>query len=295
MKKKLALLFSALVLVTPFLACAQEEDLGVGEQNILPGSPFYLLKEAGRSIQSFFTFNPVKKLELKQRFSSERLAEIEQMAGKGASKEALNKALQNYAKEEDGIRERVQNLNQENSQSPEARSFMEKYTHQKEVHNRILQKLEDQVPSEVYERIREQREKHLERFKDVMLKLEEEENIPQRMENFLQNASQGLESDQSIQILEQVKQRVQNQEVDDKLNEVQERLRQRVSPEQPTEDEEEQEAECEQRWWFDSANDVCQQKEFCGMYMYQGLQTFDTLEECQTALEARQGQQGPGR
>src|SRR4030042_3558703 len=41
---------------------------------------------------------------------------------------------------------------------------------------------------------------------------------------------------------------------------------------------------CELLWWFDSSNRVCAQKEFCGMYMYQGLQTFETEEGCKAAL-----------
>ncbi|MBS3088966.1 PepSY domain-containing protein [Candidatus Pacearchaeota archaeon] len=37
-------------------------------------------------------------------------------------------------------------------------------------------------------------------------------------------------------------------------------------------------------YWFDNDNKECSQKEFCGAYMYYGLQTFDTEEECESAL-----------
>lgn len=38
--------------------------------------------------------------------------------------------------------------------------------------------------------------------------------------------------------------------------------------------------ECETLYWHDDENISCGQKEFCGLYMYEGLKTFETLEEC---------------
>ena len=32
--------------------------------------------------------------------------------------------------------------------------------------------------------------------------------------------------------------------------------------------------ECRTLWYFDETNLECQQKEFCGLYMYKGLHTF---------------------
>ena len=41
---------------------------------------------------------------------------------------------------------------------------------------------------------------------------------------------------------------------------------------------------CKNLWWFDNEHKYCQQKEFCGVYMYLGLRTFGTKEECESAL-----------
>lgn len=41
---------------------------------------------------------------------------------------------------------------------------------------------------------------------------------------------------------------------------------------------------CENLWWYDSTHAYCQQKEFCGTYMYQGLFTFKTKAECESSL-----------
>ena len=38
---------------------------------------------------------------------------------------------------------------------------------------------------------------------------------------------------------------------------------------------------CRELWWVDETHHRCQKKKFCGMYMYKGLQTFRTKEECE--------------
>jgi uncharacterized membrane protein len=57
---------------------------------------------------------------------------------------------------------------------------------------------------------------------------------------------------------------------------------------------------CKVYYWFDNNNTVCTYKEFCGAYQYQGLQTFETLNDCkeglsdfeaQKTLEAEQARQ----
>jgi hypothetical protein len=41
---------------------------------------------------------------------------------------------------------------------------------------------------------------------------------------------------------------------------------------------------CETLWWYDNDHQYCQQKKFCGAYIYLGLHTFKTEAECKTAL-----------
>ncbi|MFH1234578.1 MAG: hypothetical protein V1493_03110 [Candidatus Diapherotrites archaeon] len=42
--------------------------------------------------------------------------------------------------------------------------------------------------------------------------------------------------------------------------------------------------DCNYRYWFDNSSTSCGYKQFCGAYMYYGLQTFETKEECVKAL-----------
>jgi len=41
---------------------------------------------------------------------------------------------------------------------------------------------------------------------------------------------------------------------------------------------------CQTLWWYDNDHRYCQQKQFCGAYMYLGLYTFKTKEECEASL-----------
>ncbi|MCX6741942.1 MAG: hypothetical protein NTX24_02080 [Candidatus Pacearchaeota archaeon] len=47
---------------------------------------------------------------------------------------------------------------------------------------------------------------------------------------------------------------------------------------------------CNDYYWFDSDNSVCSRRQFCGLYMYEGLRTFSTLEECENNLPKSENQ-----
>lgn len=47
----------------------------------------------------------------------------------------------------------------------------------------------------------------------------------------------------------------------------------------------EEEFLCQELWWYDKDSKICQKKEFCGMYMYFGLKTFENEEECEQSLK----------
>ena len=52
----------------------------------------------------------------------------------------------------------------------------------------------------------------------------------------------------------------------------------------PEEDNTEPEKECNGYYWFDEQSLSCGYKQFCGAFMWQGLQTFSSYEECEKAL-----------
>src|SRR3989338_8719178 len=47
-------------------------------------------------------------------------------------------------------------------------------------------------------------------------------------------------------------------------------------------------SDCNSYYYFDNTNKNCSQKEFCGMYMYQGLQTFESKTQCENTLNPKE-------
>ncbi|MEK7503604.1 MAG: DUF5667 domain-containing protein [Patescibacteria group bacterium] len=162
------------------------QDLGVSESTILPDSPFYFFKNLGRAIQSAITLNPIKKAELKERFANEKLIELKKMTEKTKNPEVLKKATENFRKEVESVKNAVDKIKDNASSSDAVGKFLDKFIQQQTLHQRILQKLETQVSTTTMERIREAREQHLERFGEVMTKLQNKENIQQRLEKNLE-------------------------------------------------------------------------------------------------------------
>lgn len=150
----------------------QPQDLDVSNPTILPDSPFYFLKNLSRNIQSIFTFNAVAKSELKQKFSNEKLVELQTLIDQKKDNKVIEKATESYKKEIKSLKESVDNIKDKAATSPELKKFLDKFIQKQILQQKILQKLEAQVPAEVFEKIKSARENSLERFGEVMTKLE---------------------------------------------------------------------------------------------------------------------------
>jgi len=74
----------------------EASDLEVSEPTLLPDSPLYFLKNWGREIRVLFTFNQIKKANLRLRFSAEKLLELRKLTEKTQDPEILDKAVRNY-------------------------------------------------------------------------------------------------------------------------------------------------------------------------------------------------------
>jgi len=165
----------------------QSQDLEVREPRLLPDSPFYFLKNWGREIRCFLAFNPIAKAELRAKFSNEKLIELKKMVKEKKDPEALKKAAENYQQETEKIKEQVEKIKEKAKENPKVESFLDKFIHQQTLHQKLLDRLETQVPTEAFEKIKECRERHLERFQDVMLKLEDrKEKITEKLDKILE-------------------------------------------------------------------------------------------------------------
>ena len=188
----------------------QPEDLGVSEPKLLPDSPFYFLKNWARGIQNVLTFNPIRKAELRMKFANEKLMEVKKIVQKTQDPEKIKKATENYQQEVEKIKNQVEKIKEKAKENPQVESFLDKFIHQQTLHQKLLQKLETQVPPEAFEKIEEAREEHLERFKDVMLKLEDrKEKITEKLDKILeeQKGSQFKEF-KNLEVLKNLEEKV---------------------------------------------------------------------------------------
>ncbi len=190
----------------------EASDLGVSEPTLLPDSPFYFLKNWGRGIRIFFTFNSIKKVNLRLRFSAEKLLELRKLAGKTQNPEILDKAVRNYEKENERIRNRVEKIEEKANENPEVGKFLDKYTEHEILHQKVLVKLKEQVPEDTFQKIEQTRERHLERFGEVMEKLEEKHSIQERLENsFKEIKGSPFKDFSNLEILKQIEEKAPEQ------------------------------------------------------------------------------------
>jgi predicted phage tail protein len=227
-KLLLTLLISSLVFGAGLFSLAQEEtpaevieavnldediepeDLGVSEPNILPDSPFYFLKEWGRNIQSFFTFDPVKKVELIEKFANEKLIELKKVVEQEKTGELIERAVENYQNEVEKAEKFTERIREKAEENEEVGEFLDKFIQNQALHQRLLQKLENQVPTETLEKIEAVREIHLEKFGEVVTNLEEnKEKIQERLEKNLKEVKGSEFKDfKSLEVLKELEEKV---------------------------------------------------------------------------------------
>ena len=189
------------------------ENLDIKEPTILPDSRLYFLKEWGRGIQSFFAFGQLKKTELEQKFANERLIELKALVEKNGDPKILEKATEKYEKTMEKIAALAEKIKQKAGENENVSKFLDKFTKQQLLQEKILQKLEDQVPPAVYQKIKEAREKHLERFAEVMTKLENRiQELQKRLEEQTKEISGSKFKDfKNLETLKELEEKVPEQ------------------------------------------------------------------------------------
>ncbi len=165
------------------------EDLNISDPKILPDSPFYFLKQAWRGIKGAFTFNKVAKVNLRLRFADQMLIEAKKLAEKTSNEQAFQSALENYKQQLEQIRNRVQNIEQKAEDNPKLNGFLDRFTQKTVLHQRLMAHLEKKLSDnpDVLDKIRQNKQRLLEHFGEVLNQLEEKENIPRRLEENLES------------------------------------------------------------------------------------------------------------
>jgi len=204
------------------------QDLEIKEPGLLPDSPFYFVKNWWRGLRLVFTFDPVKDAQLRERFANEKLFELKKLAEKKKDPEIIERARKNYERELEALESATDRLQRiEDKQKIE--SFLDKFIRHQILHQKILEKLEEQVPEQAFEKIKEAREKHLEKFKDVMLKLEDKEKLPERIENAIEKMKGSeFKEIKALEILKRVEEKVQEENAKEAIQKARERILNRI-------------------------------------------------------------------
>ena len=214
--------FSALAAETTDATTAQ--SLNVAAPTVLPTNPLYFLKEIGRNIQTAFTFNPIKKAEIRLKFANEKLAEAEKVSEAGNTT-ATNNALERYSKEMDKVKQYVDVLKKDN---PDNQKLLEKMTENNLNHQQILNKIAEKK-TEVQQKITEVKDKAVESLTSGSFKLANPETVKQTIEKVMEQNK--VETSDKVELLKKIEEKapelakktmiaVQNTIISDKLSNV---------------------------------------------------------------------------
>lgn len=181
--RNLKIFFLSLILVGMFVIVQAETisideniqllDLEISEPNLLSDNFFYFLKNWLREIKLAFVTDPIEKIKLRMKFANEKLMEMKKIIQKTTNSEIIKKAAENYQKELEKIKKQSERIKEKVRENPMLESFFDKFVHQQILHQKLLEKLEIQVSPEVFEKIKELKERHLEKFQEVILRLED--------------------------------------------------------------------------------------------------------------------------
>lgn len=185
-----------------FFTFANAQELDLPSPSLLPDSPFYFLKNVGREVQMFFTFNPVKKAELRLDFANQKLVEAKKVAeNKPDNENAVNKALKNYKEETDKLTNYASTLNKNN---PNNEALLDKITNNNLLHQTVLEKIENQIQNK--EKIQEVKEKVLENLTNASFSVANAEQVKEKIQEQLQN--QGTNEVKKLEILNKMEEKL---------------------------------------------------------------------------------------
>ena len=207
-------------------------DLDVSEPRVLPGHPFYFIKDWTRNIKSVMTFDPVKKASLEAEFANEKLIELRKMTESNMSKDSLEEAINSYKERIQKTEELTAKIEAKAGEDENVKDFSDQFTQQQILHDKILLKLEQQVPENVLEKIKEAREEHIDRFQNTLLNVEDIKNIPEKLiQAFDKIEGSDFKAIKDVELLNRLKEKLPEEiteDMEDRMNERIETFKERM-------------------------------------------------------------------
>jgi len=211
MKKilKISIIFLALIIFSISVPVFAENsqitatDLSVSEPTILPNSPFYFIKNIGRTVQSFLTMDPVKKTELTLKFANEKLVEAERVAEKTNNDTDVLNALNNYKNETIKLEKYAKELKKDN---PATENLLNKLSDQNFNHQKILDQIA-QNKTTLQQKIEEVKDKAVENITASTFSIASQEKIQEKIENIVQNQETKINALEKVAILRKIEEK----------------------------------------------------------------------------------------
>lgn len=183
------------------------DDLEIKEPALLPGNPFYFVKNIGRGLKSAITFNQVKKAELKLRFANERLIELKKIAESSDNPKLLEKVMDKYEKELGKIEKITEKIKEEDDEKTE--KFIDKFIDNQIKHQKLLGKIEQKAPQEILDKIQENRQIALKTLSNVPLMLISAERFQEKIENTIEKQpGSDFKNFKNLEILKELENKV---------------------------------------------------------------------------------------
>src|SRR3989344_3640946 len=230
--KKYILIFSAVLLLMPFLAFAVTavessgitlEDLEVTDPGILPTSNFYFLKSFVRGVQRAVTFNAVGRAELELKIVNEKAAELKKVSENNVGDEGLEKAIANYKENTERLKSRFEAL-KETSENPNIDKLLDKLADRTLKHQQLFEELKAKHET-VREKIEKAKERLDETAADAAERLDKAEKLKERFQKAVENQrGKGDKEIKAIRVLDKIEKRVKNSEVKMKISETKDNL-----------------------------------------------------------------------
>jgi hypothetical protein len=146
-----------------------EEDLGAET----PGR-FHFFKKVKRTVRKTVTRDPIKKAEYEIEAAHEQLLQAKKLAEENpddsGAQRRVRGALDNFAKDIEKIKNRSADIKE--NRPDQASDFLDRIADMQVKQQKVLDKIEERMPEDVYEKIRETRENVLRHAGETMLGIE---------------------------------------------------------------------------------------------------------------------------
>lgn len=162
-----------------------------------------------RNIRIFVANDPVKKAELELDKAGVELLKAKEIAEEKVDdpefQNKLERANQKYQELIDKISQRLEQAQEENPDNPRLDSFFDVFTAHQLKHQQILANMAGSVPEDVRLQIETNRLDHLEKFGQVMDKLQEKEQVQERLRKALTDEDTKIQQRlRNVNILEEL-------------------------------------------------------------------------------------------